>query len=104
MSNPFEPPQSEDASDQSPNPRPSAWTVIVYGVIGAFFGFVLLTVLASMESRPFYTIRSTLTGESAMSRIVAHPADDWILLGLASGFILGGTYAGFRISRGDSKD
>ena len=101
MSNPYEPSPSEAASDQPLTPCPSAWSTILYGLGGAFVGFLFLTMLASIEVWPFYTIRSTLIGESAMSRIVAHPADRWIVLGLTSGFILVGTFAGLRLARGE---
>jgi len=56
-----------------------------------------------MEAWQFYTIRSTLTGETAMSRIVAHPADRWIVLGLFTSFVFGGAFAGFWVARHNAR-
>ena len=71
----------------------------MFGFGGAFVGYVLLTILANMEDWQFYTIRSTITGETAMSQIVQHPADRWISLSLFIIFVFGGAFAGFWIAR-----
>jgi len=71
----------------------------VYGFGGALVGYVSLVIFANLESWQFYTIRSAITGESAMSRIIAHPADPWIKLGLFAAFIGGGFAAGIWLAR-----
>jgi hypothetical protein len=79
--------------------RPSGWATALHGFGGAFAGYAALTILANLEPWDFYTIRSALTGETAMSRIIEHPADRWIILGLFISFIFGGAFAGFWIAR-----
>ena len=72
---------------------------MVYGLGGAFLGYVLWHLLGSLEDWQYYAIRSAVTGETAMSSIIAHPADRWVVWGLFLGFIFGGTFAGFAIAR-----
>jgi hypothetical protein len=72
---------------------------VAFGFGGAFVGYIALTIFANLEAWQFYTIRRTLTGETAMSRIVAHPADRWIILGLFVSFVFGGAFSGFWVAR-----
>ena len=72
---------------------------ILYGFGGALIAYVLLTILANMESWQFYTIRCVLTGETSISRITTHWADDWIVGALFVAFIGGGTVAGLWKAR-----
>jgi hypothetical protein len=76
---------------------------VLFGFGGAFFGFMFLTILANMESWQFYTIRSTLTGETAMSQITQHPVDRWIVFGLFVSFIFGGAFTGFWVARRNAR-
>lgn len=96
LTNPYGSPKSEGESNAR---RPSALRTLVFGIGGAFIGYVALTIFANMEDFQFYSIRSTLTGESAMSEITAHPADSWIFLGLFITFVFGGALTGFGIAR-----
>ena len=98
MDNSYDPPSAE-----SPNVGtgggPRWWPIVLFGFGGAFAGYVLLIVLANMEDWQFYTIRSTITGETAMSQIVQHRADRWIFLLLHILFVLGGAFAGIWTAR-----
>jgi hypothetical protein len=77
---------------------------VLFGFGGAFVGYILLTILANMESWQFYTIRSTLTGETAMSQITQHPADRWIVFGLFASLVFGGAFTGFWVARGNARN
>jgi len=99
LDNPYESPRTDGKSENVSIHYPRAWHTILYGIGGAFFGYIMLTILANMEVWQFYTIRSTLTGESGMSQIVSHPADRWIVLGLFIVFVFGGACAGFWCAR-----
>lgn len=66
----------------------------VGGFAGAAAGSLCLTVVAHLEEWQFYTVRALVTGRSAMSQIVAHPADRWVVLAHFGVFILGGAIVG----------
>jgi hypothetical protein len=70
-----------------------------YGFGGAFLGYVCLTIFANLEGWQFYTIRSLVTGETAMSRIIEHPADRWVVRSLFFVFVLGGAFVGMWLAR-----
>jgi hypothetical protein len=97
--NPYESPSVDVAPSRFDRQRPIAWKTVVFGLGGALIGYIFFTILANLEPWQFYTIRSFVTGKTAMSDITAHPADPWVQLGLFLGFIFGGTYVGFRIAR-----
>jgi hypothetical protein len=99
LTNPYEPPRSDRSVDPHPSIVRRALRHTAYGFGGAFVGYVLLVIFANLESWQFYTIRSAITGESAMSRITMHPADPWIKLGLFVAFIGGGIAAGIWLAR-----
>jgi hypothetical protein len=64
------------------------------GAVGAAFSYFILVVIANLEDWQFYTLRSFITGKEAMSEIVAHPADKWVMLGLVLGVpVCGGLIA-----------
>ena len=66
---------------------------------GAAAGYFALTVAANLEGRQFYSLRSLATGRSAMSEIVAHPADRWVVPVLLALSIGGGAAAGVLLAR-----
>ena len=66
---------------------------------GAFAGYMLLVVLANLEDFQFYTLRSAVTGRTAMSQIVEHPADRWIAPALFVVFLSAGAVAGVLAAR-----
>lgn len=53
-------------------------------------GYLCLTALANCENFQFYTIRSIVTGRRAMSEIVDHPADRFVVPILFAVFVVGG--------------
>jgi len=61
---------------------------------GAIAGYVALTIAANLEDWQFYSLRSLVTGRSAMSEIVDHPADRWVIPLLLAVFVGGGAVAG----------
>jgi hypothetical protein len=67
---------------------------VLPGLLGAFAGFLLLTVAANLEQWQFYTIRSYATGKTVMSEIVAQPANKWIYFILYVVSIGGGVVTG----------
>ena len=98
LTNPYESPTTDTAeASKRAASRPSILRTVLFGFGGAFLGFMFLTILANMESWQFYTIRSTLTGETAMSQITQHPVDRWIVFGLFVSFIFGGAFTGFWV-------
>lgn len=98
MINPYESPKVVDSSRTKPL-RPRPWPTILYGIGGAFLGYVCIITFANLEDRPFYTIRSFVTGETAPVLIMEHPADAWVINGLMFAFILGGAAAGLWLAR-----
>jgi len=74
--------------------RYTVWTIA--GVVAGFLGLILL---ANWEGFQFYTIRSLVTGKTAMSEIVSHPADRWVVPVLYAVFLGGGAVAGVLIAR-----
>jgi hypothetical protein len=99
MINPYESPRAINSPATKVSMRPGPWRTIFYGFGGAFVGYACLTILANLEDWQFYTIRSFVTGETAMSEITQHPADRWVMHGLVFGFILGGAAVGFWLAR-----
>ena len=97
--NPYESPSGNDAVAKLDHQHPRAWRTVVFGMAGSVIGYILLTILANLEQWQFYTIRSFVTGRTAMSEIVEHPADGWVQLILLLVFTFGGLYAGLRIAR-----
>jgi hypothetical protein len=57
-------------------------------VIGAGCGFVAFVVAGNMEYSAFFSIRQSVTGQSALSGIVSHPADRWIIPAIMVVFVL----------------
>jgi hypothetical protein len=105
LPNPYESPTTDTAEvSKLATSRPSALRTVLFGFGGAFVGYVFLTFLANMESWRFYTIRSTLTGETAMSQITQHPADRWIVSGLFVSFVFGGAFLGFLVARRNTRN
>jgi len=105
LTNPYESPTTDiaEASKRAAS-RPSILRTALFGFGGAFAGYILLAILANMESWQFYTIRSTLTGETVMSQIAQHPADRWIVFGLFVSFVFGGAFAGFWVARRNARN
>lgn len=104
LTNPYESPTTDTAeASKRAASRPSILRTVLFGFGGAFLGFMFLTILANMESWQFYTIRSTLTGETAMSQITQHPVDRWIVFGLFVSFIFGGAFTGFWVARRNAR-
>ncbi len=103
MINPYESPTAINSAAAKVSSRPRSWRTILYGLGGAFLGYVGLTILANLEDWQFYTIRSFVTGEIAMSEITQHPADRWVMFSLIFGFILGGAAVGFWLARRHSR-
>jgi hypothetical protein len=85
---------------------PQRQRYIVRGLVGAAVGFTLWIIAGNREDLSFYTIRSFVTGKTAMSEIMEHPADPWVYWGLVTVFIGGGAALGaltawlFRPRRG----
>ena len=48
-------------------------------VFGAGNGFFVAIVVGNFENFAFYSVRSWVTGRTAMSDIVRHAADGWII-------------------------
>lgn len=103
MTNPYESPRAINTAAAKAHHSPRPWRTIFYGFGGAFVGYVFLMVLANLEDWQFYTIRSFVTGETAMSKITEHPADRWVMLGLVFSFVLGGAVVGFCFARRHTK-
>jgi hypothetical protein len=61
-------------------------------------GFFCYYIGSSLENWSYYGIRSTITGETAMSKITNHPADDFILPSLLILFCALGAGVGFCLS------
>src|SRR5262249_50230051 len=59
----------------------------VAAAVGSCIGYTACATAANLEDFQFYTIRSWATGKEAMSEIVEHPADRWIIIGLVSLFV-----------------
>ena len=74
----------------------AAWYVLA-ALAGAATGFAGLTVLANLENFSLYTIRSLVTGKRAMSEIVNHPADRWVVPVLLAMFLIGGAATGVAL-------
>jgi hypothetical protein len=72
---------------------------VLAGLAGAVAGYMGLTVWANLERWQFYSVRSLVTGRSAMSEIVAHPADRWVVIALFAAFIGGGAAVGILAAR-----
>jgi len=72
---------------------------ILAGLGGAAAGYFVLVVAANLEDRHFYTLRSLVTGRAAMSEIVAHPADCWVIRVLLAVFVGGGAMAAILLAR-----
>jgi hypothetical protein len=71
---------------------------------GAAVGIVCYIIAGNLEDWPFYAIRSRITGSSAMSQIVEHPADAWVTRLLLVAFVSLGASLGVLIARlGKSK-
>lgn len=70
----------------------------VAAIGGALVGYLCLTVMANLERWQFHSIRSWVTGKSAMSDIVAHPADQWVIPVLLVAFVCGGAACGVWIA------
>lgn len=75
---------------------------ITGGLVGATLGYACLTVLANAEPWPYYTIRSFVTGETAMIQIVQHPADWWVRAAMYFGVPVVGALVGMRWVRDTS--
>jgi hypothetical protein len=72
---------------------------LLSALAGAFVGYVCLALFANLESFQFYTIRSFVTGQSAMSEIMEHPADQWVGLVIWVVFLGCGAAVGVRVSQ-----
>jgi hypothetical protein len=68
-------------------------------LVGAGVGYLAWAIASNLENWQFYTIRRWVTGKSAMSEIVEHPADLWIGLFLLALFILLGAISGLAVAR-----
>lgn len=99
VTNPYESPKFDCSTDPNQVCHPQSWRTVLYGLLGTFIGYICLTILANLEDRPFYTIRSLVTGETAPVKIMEHPADHWVLKSLMIGFILGGALVGIWLAR-----
>jgi hypothetical protein len=66
---------------------------------GSAVGYACLSVIANLEDRPFYALRSFVTQRSAMSEIVTHPADRWIVPVLLAGSVSLGAASGVLIAK-----
>jgi hypothetical protein len=66
-------------------------------LIGTCCGELAFTIARHLEGFPFYTIRQWVTGKSAMSEIIYHPADNWIIPALEVFFDLSGVALGLLI-------
>lgn len=73
--------------------RRPARTVLA-AVAGGVCGYLACTVAANLEDFQFYTARRWATGESAMSRIVQHPADRWVTPAIVILFVSAGVLVG----------
>ena len=67
------------------------------GLAGACCGYLACTVAANLEQFQFYTIRQWVTGKTAMSEIIYHPADRWIIPAIVGFFVLSGAGWGMLI-------
>ncbi|MEQ8787000.1 MAG: hypothetical protein RIC55_11900 [Pirellulaceae bacterium] len=96
-------PYASPADDRSPGAkaprRPAAWRTVLYGLLGAVLGYFLLSFLAALEPWPLYTVRSLVTGVTAMSRITQHPADLWTIRSLVFTCVIVGAALGMRLAR-----
>lgn len=63
-------------------------------LVGEAVGYLCLFILANAEDWQYYTIRSFVTGKTAMSDIIMHPADRWIAPILFVTFIFSGSILG----------
>ncbi len=63
-------------------------------LVGASVGFLCLTIAANLGEWSFYTLRSLVTGRTAMSEIVYHPADTFVVPLLLVVFVGGGAMSG----------
>ena len=72
---------------------------ILAALAGAAAGYACMTIAANLEDWQFYTIRSLVIGRSAMSEIVAHPADKWIVPVLLVVFVSLGATLGVCLAR-----
>jgi hypothetical protein len=99
MSNPYESPSADTSPNSAARPRPCAWQTIIFGVVGAFLGYLCLSIFANLEGWQFYTVRSLVTGETSMQGITEHPADRWVVLSLFVGFVFGGAFVGVWLTR-----
>jgi hypothetical protein len=102
--NPYQAPTIQNEGSARPRSRPNAWRTVAFGLAGALNGYGVLTILANLEDWQFYTLRSFVTGETAMSEITQHPADWWLRMILLFSAVLGGATAGFWIARRQPKD
>jgi hypothetical protein len=69
------------------------------GLTGAAIGYFALCIAANLENWQFYTLRSFVTGRTAMSQIVADPADRWVTPVLLVLFVSGAAVAGALFTR-----
>lgn len=75
--------------------------IVWYGpatVAGVTIGFVALFVYANSEDWVYYSARSFVTGRTAMSEIVDHPADFWVCLAIPAVFLTVGGVVGVAIA------
>jgi hypothetical protein len=68
---------------------------LLMSVVGAFSGYGVCTIIANCEDYQFYTVRKLVTGKSAMSQIMEHPADKWITPGIVVFSLLVGALVGY---------
>jgi hypothetical protein len=77
------------------------WPALRHGIaaaVGGATGYLCLTILANLEDWQFYTLRSLVTGKSAMYEIVDHPADAWVVPVLLVLFIFTGAASGVLVA------
>ena len=66
---------------------------------GAAVGYFCCVFAANLEDWQFYSIRSFVTGRTAMSEIVAHPADGWVFDVIWTLFVAGGATVGVLVAQ-----
>jgi hypothetical protein len=66
-------------------------------IAGALFGYFACFVYANSEDVMYYSLRSYITGETALSKIVDHPADRWIGFIVLNLFLLCGASLGVLV-------
>ena len=78
---------------------PASLRYLAAGLTGGAIAYVYLVVAANLEDFQFYAIRSLVTGKSAMSEIVDHLVDRWIVPLLMVATVSFGTLSGVVIAR-----